>query len=83
VFDAGACDIVRRHWGKPTLHDERRFALADSIRFLHLPAMKPLLTSRMSDEAIESTLRWTDRFPRSWARYLLGATSLVVNARRG
>lgn len=61
--DVAPLDAVRRHWGVPTAHDEPDFRQSRRVSLVHLPAMKGLLASRLSDRTVLSLMRHLDRYP--------------------
>ncbi|WP_028999293.1 hypothetical protein [Azohydromonas australica] len=62
--DVAPLDVVRRHWGIATDHDAARLgAQSRHLSFVHLPAMKALLTSGWSDDGLLALLRLLDRGP--------------------
>lgn len=77
-LDLSGPDIVRRHHGKATLHDERRFRKISKISFLHLPTAKTLLASGLSDRMIVRILGIAERFPLRLAGPFLAVTGLLA-----
>lgn len=77
-LDVGGGDIVRRHHGKATLHDERRFGRIANLSFLHLPTVKSLLSSRLSDAFIVKLLLAMELLPRRLAGLSLAALGTLV-----
>lgn len=77
-LDLSGPDIVRRHHGKATLHDERRFRKTSKISFLHLPTAKALLASNLSDKMIVLILRMAERLPLRMAGPFLAVAGLVA-----
>jgi hypothetical protein len=61
--DVGSLDVVRRHWGIPTAHEESSFRKSQSLSFVHLPAMKGLLGCGLSDTDVLGLMRLLDRYP--------------------
>lgn len=78
-LDAGGPDMVRRHHGKATLHDERRLRQIDNIRFLHLPTVKSLLASNLSDRSIVRILRGAELLPRRLAGPFLAVSGALAS----
>ncbi|NDP47668.1 MAG: hypothetical protein GZ085_04600 [Sulfuriferula multivorans] len=77
-LDLSAPDIVRRHHGKATLHDERRFSRISKIGFLHLPTAKKLLSSNLADRTIVRVLSVAELLPRRIAGPFLAVVGMVV-----
>jgi hypothetical protein len=73
----GGPDIVRRHHGKKTLHDERRLGQISNIAFLHMPTIKSLLSSRFSDATLVRLLIAAELLPRRSAGLLLAAIGAI------
>lgn len=77
-LDLSGPDIVRRHHGKATLHDEKRFRRISKISFLHLPTAKTLLASNLTDLMIVRILRTAERLPLRLAGPFLAVAGLVA-----
>lgn len=76
--DIGGPDIVRRHHGKATLHDERRLGQISNIAFLHLPAVKSLISSKLSDRIIVRLLVAAELLPRRMSGLFLTAVGVIA-----
>jgi hypothetical protein len=61
--DVAPLEVIRRHWGIPTAHDERKFRQYQTISFVHLPAAKGMLASSFSDPAVLGLMRSLNNFP--------------------
>ena len=75
--NVGGPDIVRRHHGKATLHDERRLRRISNLAILHLPTIKSLLSSRFSDATIVRLLLLAELLPRRMAGYFLAVVGAI------
>jgi hypothetical protein len=61
--DVGSHNVVRRHWGIPTAHEEPNFRKSQNLSFVHLPAMKGLLGCGLADTEVLGLMRLLNRYP--------------------
>jgi hypothetical protein len=77
-LDLSGTVIVRRHYGKATPHDEKRFNRISKIGFLHLPTTKKLHASHLTDKMIVRILRIAELLPRQLAGPFLASAGIAA-----